>query len=529
MAQLTLNLSGKLGLNNYTSSQGGRNDYVAKDGQISGGLMNPFIRYGYASPATQTSTNVTLDNTQNSNFNCTHYDAINDNIYLGEYGQLFKGASATATSLTRVLVTPGGNADIIRDIDIYMVNGVRKIFVVYQTAANKCNICISSLPYNSGADDKTWLTATVTGQFTNALTGDAWLQVSDNGFAYLLMENQVHKIDGSLVGGTNGTIYPNALLFPVSYRMVDSMEAHGLMFIAIHNYNTDTRNTTVPALTGPLNVGIYVWDRQTTVFGVTDYIPLNGFTIINKLFLSPTGKIRVLATDNFGRTQLLEYDGSAFFPVITIGQNSRPLFRDSFTTFGELNTWFGQDGILYFYGSLAPKDTEGLYRLFADTSISSTSGGIVLVSNGYQNTPAIYITYQIGGGTLKNIRHLIYTSTGQTGGTTADGTPLVFPVKYLPVYSAVNFLKIPCIPTVDADPAVKIAQIDVYINQNTNIFTSKNVFQRDANSGMIDVPINKVGVWSIQLVVTWSANTVGTDDFAFNAGYLDYEPIIKRK
>lgn len=525
MAKKIFDISGRKGLAQYPS-QSLRNAYAVPDGLILEGIFNPFVRYGYLSPSTGTLTNVTADQTIGSNISCSIYDAINDDFYIGTGSQIFRGDTMSDTSLTRVVQISGMD---VKDMEIYQIFGARKLFVMYSDGSNNYDIAISDLAYNSGTDDPTWLSATVTGHFVTAGTGDMFMQVSDNGFAYLFFENQVSKIDGTATGGSNGTI-STALAFPAGYRMVDCLDFRGKMMIAIHSYNINTRNNNPGFFPGGrLDVGIYIWDKQQTVSSSSDYIPLTGFNVIHKIFLSPSGEIRVLATDASGYTMLLKYNGATFQTIQRIGFNAHPLYRDSVGNFANMSTWFGRDGNLYMYGSLAPGDTEGLYKIFA-VGVSSTSGGVILSASGSTSTsPGIYLFYADSGNTLTSSRLNIFTIISQSGADTTASRTITYPVQILPKLSTVNFLRIFGAPSATTG-STTIATINIYLNQAVTAWASKTITLDQWSRGYIDIPINKPYVNTIQIDVTFANGlTIGTSDFAPAYAELDYTPTETNK
>lgn len=533
MAKLNLDMSGLQGLAQYPS-QSGRNAYAVKSGTVINGEWNPFIRYGYMSPSVLTVTNVTLDNTQNTHFRARQYDAVNDDFYFYEDGAIYRGDTTADTSLTRVVQTPSSNADGARDLEIYQVNGARKIFFVYQASAGNVEIGISNLPYDSATDDPTWLSATVSfngGTFGtgNTLDGDAWLQVADNGFAYLLFENQVYKIDGNSTGGTNGTI-SSALLFPNGYKMVDSIDFKGHLFIAIHNYPFNTRNNN-PGFkpSGSLDVGIYIWDRSSAISSGADYIPMTGFKEIKKIFVSPTGKVRVIAINDSGYTDILEYDGSSFQPIFKVDFDAYPVYRDSVAVFSNMTTWLGHNGLLYMYGAINPGDNDGLYILYHVPAIASTTAGVVLSSPGVSGTaPALYLTAQAGG-VLVNSRLKIPTIISQTSGETQGANTIIYPLKYLPKLSTVNFIRLFGVPCVSTGSTV-IATLNIFFNQNTTQWASKTITLDQWSRGYIDIPVDKPYVNSIQFDLVYPGSlTQGTDDFVVVYAEIDYTPTETNK
>lgn len=135
---------------------------MAAPGQVLDGTYNPFLRQGYMTPTNDQPVTVTLDQTQNAHMSASIYDAVNNDFYFAENAtQIFKGDTTADTTLARVVSITGATS--IGDLEIYMVNGVRKLFVMYNNASGDADIAISNLPYDSGTDDLTWLTATVSG------------------------------------------------------------------------------------------------------------------------------------------------------------------------------------------------------------------------------------------------------------------------------------------------------------------------------------------------------------------------------
>jgi len=529
MAKINQDISGRKGLPKFYSSNS-RTSYLTGDGFAVDGVYNPFIRHGFLSPSTSSVTSVTLDQTQLTAFRASLYDAKNDDFYLFEDGAIYKGDTMSDTSLTRVVQTPNTNSDGARDLEIYQVNGVRKLFSVYQANAGGVEIGISSLPYDTATDDLTWLSATVNfngGAFGtgNTLSGDAWLQVADNGFAYLLFENQVYKIDGtSATGGSNGTI-SSALVFPSGYKMVDSLDVKGKMLIALHAYDTNTRSNN-PSFTpsGKLDVGVFVWDRKTATSGSTDFIPLPGFVVIHKIFLSPSGQIRVIATNTSGYVMLLQYNNSTFETIQRIGFNAHPLYRDSVGVFNNMTVWHGRDGILYAYGALSPSESEGLFKIYS-VSVHSTSSGVILTSTGTVTTsPAIYLTYSSAGNTLTNSRLKVFLNTSQAGSDTTASNTVTFPVKFLPKLSTVNFIRIYGAPSASTG-STTIATIGIYLNMSANAYANKTITLDKWSRGYIDIPVNKPYVNTIQIDVQFASGlTIGTSDFAPALAEIDFTP-----
>lgn len=522
MSTLTIDLSGIKGLV-QPGAQSARQKYLGTPGMMSDGVYNPMMRYGYLSPATATITDVTGDQTYAAVMESSIYDPVNDDFYFAERGsQLFQGDTTLDTTLTRSVIISGA---VITDLEIYQVNGVRKMFVLYKDGSNNAEIAISSLPYNSATDDPTWFTATVTGHFTNSLSGDMFMLSSENGFGYVFMENQVHKIDGNVTGGANGTVTPNVLLFPVTFRLVDAVDYRGYTFIGLHQYTNDTRNTNPGSPnTGILGTGVYIWNRLTTVAGANDYTPIPGAIEISKLFVSPSGKLRAICKMSDGYAMLFEYGGSSFTPVRQIGYNGYPYFRDSLDVLGELSVWHARDGNVYAYGSIMPGDPEGLFKIFTQ-SVAATNGGAILLSAGNQTTsPAIYLSYQNVALAVKVGRVNIFNGVGQVGSELcALGDVSTIPVM-LPPMSTVKTITIYGAQT--GTGATTLASVIIYFNTLNTPWATKTVTMDQMSRGYVSFQVNKEYVNTVQLNIQWPTNLAlggsSNGDFAPSMAVIEY-------
>lgn len=93
------------------------------------GFFNPWMRNGFTSPAIATLGTTTTDNAFAAVLGSTVYDAINDDVYFAERGlQVFHLDGQDDTSFTRDINL--SNA-VVHDLEIYQVNGVRKLFYVH--------------------------------------------------------------------------------------------------------------------------------------------------------------------------------------------------------------------------------------------------------------------------------------------------------------------------------------------------------------------------------------------------------------
>ena len=142
MAEIILDLSGQAGLaENYA----GDTDMVTpqpelrlakSQSDIVSGMFNPLLRKGYLSPVVTSSTNLTIDTVPTTILGSVEYDYLNDAVYWADReNHIYKGDSITDTSLTLVGTLEDGTwanqkYDEIHDLQIYQINGVRRLFFV---------------------------------------------------------------------------------------------------------------------------------------------------------------------------------------------------------------------------------------------------------------------------------------------------------------------------------------------------------------------------------------------------------------
>lgn len=625
MATLEIDLSGRGGLaprfwgdiDRTTSEPQFRLATTSKPGQMSDGVWNPFRLYGYLAPANATMTAVTASSgSYANNWRTAIYDRDNDDFYLGDNGPyLWKGDSLDVLTISNVLDLGATGTPIILDTEIYQINGVRKMFVVYE-ADDALNVGISSLPYNNATDNPEWLsggtlpydgqtgnfaaglkitgatsgatawivsdadggatgtltlryikgifvdneiitdsatgsatvngtvTFTTTGGFGNALTGDAFIEVADNGFAYLFADNAVHKIDGTINGGSTGTVSANVLLFPPYFRITDAVDYRGLMFIGIHQYSAEARSTYGAVHTDTQKIGVYIWDRLSSVVNTRDYVPIQGCKGIRRIYVSPEGKVRVFAINSENVSVILEYNGSSFIPIVETGILGGPRWRDAVTTISGCTVWMAEYrgtsdnapvGVIFAHGKITPFDNEALYKIGRIESFTSTGGGVLLFGGGNTDSPVdtfkvhktgLYLAYFAGSAVVKEWDMYGTGADGTASTSTSDG--IWTPVHTLPPMSTVHSIDIYTqfnVYSVDAT----IATVTVYLSNNPTAFASKTITFANSRSGHIRLEINQPYVNAVQLLINFAA-AIDPTGFGF-APYLavvNYEPTLTK-
>ena len=540
MSKLQIDLSGRAGLAPRFWGDIDRTvatpelRYLGKEGQMADGLYNPFRRYGYMSPSNATFTDVTLDSASISVLTSSIYDSVNDDFYFMDRQevQIYRGDTLDDVALTKVRGLGATGTPVSMDLEIYQVNGVRKLFYVYEKSGNM-DIGIATLPF--AAENDTWLTVTTSGAFTNAITNDAFMRVADNGFAYIFQDNNVHKIDGTTAGGTNGTVYANTIQFPPFFQIVDAIDYRGNMFIAIHQNTEGVLNGSSTVRTNSIPCGIYIWDRQTTVVNTRDYVPLEGVKQIRKIYVSPLGDIRIHVINSENISEIRKYTGSTFTTVEEVGYLAHPAFHDSITNIGGMTVWLGYDGNIYAHGKPSPFDNEALFKignlpeaiagsgfktgavLFGGANTDSSTSGFKAYKTG------LYTAYQNSASAFKLKTWDIY-GTGADGSTSLQEQGDVFTlVKFLPAMSTVNYIDIYMWP-LGTTGSTTAGTVKIYFNQSSTAWASKAITRDQASRGYITIDVDKPYINSIQIETEFPSDTlVGTSDFAPSFAVVDYE------
>lgn len=546
MAKLYLDLSGRKGLalkhNGDVNDTLGRPQlrYLGADGQMAQGIYDPIRNYGYLSPVSITMENVT-ENDATSAFTdtmtCSIYDSTSQLYFWGERsGAVIWRQNASGTF--NVMRTPtslsfpiAGTGVRFTDLEIYQKNGSRALYFTYQKSGGGD---MGIIPLNSSGEvgagsSATYLSGTATGGANIGTSTNHFMRTSDNGFMYIFDGQFVHKFDGTAGGGANGTLTANVLTFPAGMITVDAVDWRGLMWTGVQT--SDTLGAASTASYNERIVGVYVWDRQSTVVNTTDFIPLQGVKEIRKLYVTASGEMRAIVISSERFMQIRRYNGATFETIASGSINAYPVYHDSFTLMGELATWLAADGRFYAHGRIAAGEPEGLYvvgDITATTSATPSTGSILLLDANFSTTTSrtgimwnatqgatAYnkIWFPHGQGTMDSL-----AQQGHAG----DVYTLV---KYLPKLSTLNYINIYCAPTSSAT-STTCATVTIYLNQSTVAFKTYTVPLSEASRGYITIPIRKPYVNAVQVKISFATGvTLGNDDFLPAYAEFDYTAV----
>lgn len=434
------------------------------------------------------------------------------------------------------------------DLIKYQINGVPKIFFTKKsTSSDPILDSIGNINMDFVTQDLTWSDYSPIGYEIGLLTNKARsiFVLSDNGFLYVLNGNRVHKIDGGLTGGTTGTITKNVLVFNgstglnenvISY-IQDGLDFRGKMYIGLHvDSNFDTRTSSLVGKSIPMFVGIYVWNRSSTVASMQDFIELVGAKELKSLHKFQ-GKPSCFTISVDGYTQFRVWDGTEFKVVKTLGQNAYPVYRrHSVHENGDNIMWLGNDGKIYCYGKIEEGLENALYIL-GDMSLNVTAGqtysgsgvfvaanAVETVTSGNQTAPlAFYLSYTDTAGNHLRKWYPYSTDTVATIEQKGHIGNVYTLVKYLPDMSTVKYIDIRCAPT--GTGTETIATIKYYFNGSATASITKTITKDQASRGYVRHELNKPYCNAIQMEIEYSTtNTLGvSNDFRPSLAIVNFE------
>lgn len=182
MAKITLDLSGSLGLTPKYYGDVNRAvpdanlSYNGKDGELADGNFNPLRRFGFISPANQASAQVSFTGTMTTldeATRCAVYDQVSDQSILATKSHLTFATGGKAVSFASTAHSWGT----ISDMQYYILNSVRKLFVLQQNSIGIVDT--STMVYDINWSVQTFINAVIIQQ--TSLTSSSILVNSTSG------------------------------------------------------------------------------------------------------------------------------------------------------------------------------------------------------------------------------------------------------------------------------------------------------------------------------------------------------------
>jgi len=383
----------------------------------------------------------------------------------------------------------------------------------------------ASLPFVNSEEN--WLTDQASGRFIQtSVSQSPFICTADNGFAYLFNDNSVHKIDGTETGGEQGTITENVLKFPSYFTCVDAVDTRGKMYIGVQSNPqsgfSDNRSYSEST------VGVYVWDRQSTIVGTRDFIPLYGVRDIKKLYIAPNGDVRAICIGDDRFTQIRSISSGSGAILKTLGLSAYPNTKDSLKIMNNMAVWLGADGVFYAHGAVISGTPEELYKIgdISGQYSGTLTSGAIFIGNSESTQSRQGIILGLSDDSTQKVRRWFPHGVGTISSVAQTGNQgnVYSQVKFLPTLSTIRHINFVGMPTATNSSDV-IATIKFYFNQSQTASFSKNVTKADMNKGYLSFEINKPYVHAVQIEIEYSTSqTLGTDEFAPAYAVLEYEP-----
>ena len=449
--------------------------------------------------------------------------------------------SGTSSLWTYALDTQYFKAE---DFIKYSINGEPKIFWFRTdtTTTSFNSIAIADLDFSNADED--WSIAEH--ELYLSCASRPFFILGDNNTLYALDSSTVYSIDGTVTGGATGTI-TQVLQFLGKYeegespsditRLIDGIDTRGRMWIGLHVYpDFDVRTNSLDSITTPQFVGVYVWDRLSTVASMQDFIRIGGakeFKSMHSIDGNPV--CFTISTD--GYTQIREWTGSSFRVVQKLGKNAYPNYRRH-SVYEDENglMWLGNDGYVYLYGTVEGNEGRGIYiigdmtghvtagQTYVDSGVFTPANATETVTSGNEAEPlAFYLSFtDTAGNHLKKWYPFSYNTVATVDQKPHIGNAYSL-IQLMPGMSKAQKLIIRCAPAT-SKTGTTIATVKVYLNNSTTATATSTVTDTEASRGYVKIKINgKKYINTIQVEVEWAiAETLGVDTFLPYMAILDY-------
>lgn len=528
---------------------------------MAAGTWNPGRRYGFMCPANNSFASITTPTLHYTNFTgnqvaeiaTTTYDPGQAVAYFAE-GQsinnqatIFQSsgglANLTNWQTNSNFAWPLANCSGFTSIRMYQKNGVPFVFAAYSSPGGGGDVLIMNPTGTATGASAVWLSGVATGGFSLG-GGDAFF-IPSTYYMYIAEGNSIHRLDGTAAtGGANGTALQDVLVASANIVFTDGISWNGNLWLAgTQSYFASTVNSAVasfpPFSYSTDQTRVYMWDESVTTIENVQYISITGVIMVSKLYVTRSGKLRMICVSSKQTVQIREYNGVTFDVLEESAVGSYPRYRDSVQVAGDTVIWLGNDGNIYSHGPVVPGEIDQLNIL---GSLSSqlpgafNLGAALFIDNSGSRT-GLYLSgrsnvYNLIGGkfvpAFPAVNVMWHPNT--TGNTPHIGNVYSL-VKYFPTPSKVNYVRI-YHNAGAATGTTTQGTLSIYLNQSTTPNKTFAITTNDVNKGWKYCPINqgaKDAVFCIQAEIQWNTSTTTADvsDWMPRSLEVDYLPISK--
>lgn len=360
-----------------------------------------------------------------------------------------------------------------------------------------------------------------------------FLQKADNGFLYWFTNSRVHRFDGGYPsGGDFGIFTPDVLNFPEYFTVIDAFDTNSLMYIGVQTSESDIPDYRT---FGADTMGVYVWDRVSSVASMRNWIPIYGAREIKKIFVNAEGDLRVITIGEDRFTEIRAVQSGRLVVIRRLGMTSYPRYRDSFDFVNNMATWLGVDGIIYALGTTASRTSEQLYKIGAiNGEVAATlTSGLLLAGNeeSTQSREGVFLSWLDSA--TPTLSKWLPHGTGTVSAVAQKGNQgNVYSLVYeFPSLIWLNWVHLYCLPIPDdgAGNTTQVATVKVYLNKSTTVASTFNITRKELLKGYVYLPLDKKDVFAVQFEVEWSTSqTTGTYDFTPSRAALTYNETVHR-
>lgn len=379
-----------------------------------------------------------------------------------------------------------------------------------------------------------WSNTVANGKFYSTTGQNSFLYLADNALVYWFAGNKVHTLDGGITGGYAGRINQEVLSFPSYLTVPDVAETRSRMYIGVQGSNITS--TTDPRVYTPNTCGVYVWDRRSQVVGGGDFYEASGAKEIKKVFKSSDGTIKLITVGNSGFSEIRGITGNQFGVIHTFEKDGYPVARRSVSQIDDMTVWFGANGTLYGYGSIAPGEPEQLYKLgtMAGEYTGTLTAGPIMVGHEEATEPrtGVFLAWSATGGSAIKLQKWYPHGDG-----TIDSLAQIAHVGniYTKVYefgSPLNmqWAHVMFLPINGGTSTQTVATIKVYYNKSTTVGSTFTIKRKDLTKGYFYMPLGEKNIFAIQFKIEYDVTqTLGTYDFMPSAITVEYDETKTKK
>ena len=353
-----------------------------------------------------------------------------------------------------------------------------------------------------------------------------------DGFMYLLAKNKVYRYDGTSIGGANGTWSSALLTAPGYYNFSHGLDHRGNLYMVVQKnklwQDQELLNTNSTSVIS--EVGVYIWNRQSTFFNTSDFVPIKGVRSIHAIFVADNGKIRIICRAANRTTQIREYNGSRFQVIKELGLTSYPNYEDSVAIVNGYTVWQGSDTRLYYYGAEKEGVKDVLFHPATLGTITTSFGGAIAYADGgtlqSDGLDSFYANLYDGSNyVMKKVSPHSDGTFNSVDIKRAVGNPYIG-TRLLPRFSTVKHIDIYMakLGTHTTTLTTVEATVSIYFNQSGIAWATKNITKADLNKGLFSIEVNQPYVNSIQMSIANSANKIGNTDFCPSHAVVEYRP-----